>query len=367
MFMATSMLAACGGSQSDTSASDLGDDGAAADTPDETAGDGEDESPEAATCLDPDEATPVTIGIRSSLVFADIYLAQQRGYFADQGLDITLEPVDPATALQLVSSGDVDAVATGLTAGLFNAIDADLDLFPVIAGGNDSEESDAQFWVRTDLIESGEVSDVSDLAGRRFAMPGIIGAGASQKTALYLATGELTFDDVQLQNIEYPDMPGAFANGSIDAAYLTAGASGAIQEADSARPFGEQQITVGVNANTVVFGPRLAEDEAEVGHALLRAVMTARDDLAEGDGRYWESPEIVADLAEATDIDASVVEETARAELPADLSFTPESWEDVQQIYIDAGVLDYDEIKAFEEVAVPSFREATIASRETCG
>lgn len=320
--------------------------------------------PHSSGCLDAGAQVPVSVGIRSSLVFSDIYLAHERGYFEDAGLDVTLEAVDPATALQLVSAGDVDAVATGLTAGLFNAIDAGLGLYPVSSGGNDGEQTGSQFWVRTDLVESGEVDDISDLAGRRFAMPGMIGAGASQKVALYLQQGDLSLTDVELVNIDYPDMPAAFANGSIDAAYVTAGGSGPIEAADSARPLGDQQITVDVNTNTVVFGARLAEEEAALGTAFLRAMMRARGDLQ---GSYWEDPAVVTDLQAATDIDAQTIEQTARAAFAPELDFTPESWEAVQEVYSDAGVLEYSEVKDFEEVAAPNLRETAVKSRAECG
>lgn len=317
-----------------------------------------------ADCDRPAEQVDVTIGIRPSLIFANVYLAHARGYFKDENLNVSLEPVDPASALQLVASGDIDAVATGLSAGLFNAIYSGLDLYPIAPGGVDADAEQAQFFVRTDLIESGEVKEMADLKGRRVGMPGVLGGGPSQKVALLLAQGNLGLTDVVLQNVAYPDMAGAFANGSIDAAYVTSGGAGAIEEKDLARQFGDQSVYVGVNTNAIVAGPSLIKERPDVGRAILRAIMRASAELQD---KYYEDAQILDDLSSATDIGKDVIAKTARSAFAPDLAFTPESWETVQRHYADAGVLDYSEVKPFDQIVTDSLRQSAVDSVDKCG
>lgn len=67
------------------------------------------------------QAEAIRVGILKVGASGPVYLAQDRGYFAGEGLDVTLENFGAGQAVALaVASGDIDIGVTGLTAGLYN-------------------------------------------------------------------------------------------------------------------------------------------------------------------------------------------------------------------------------------------------------
>jgi NitT/TauT family transport system substrate-binding protein len=71
-----------------------------------------------ATCA---RAEPIKVGILKVGASGPVYLAQERGYFAAESLEVTLENFGAGQAVAVaVASGAVDIGVTGLTAGLYN-------------------------------------------------------------------------------------------------------------------------------------------------------------------------------------------------------------------------------------------------------
>jgi len=66
-------------------------------------------------------AEPLKVGILKVGASGPLYVAEERGYFAAEGLDVTFESFGAGQAVAVaVVSGDVDIGVTGLTAGLYN-------------------------------------------------------------------------------------------------------------------------------------------------------------------------------------------------------------------------------------------------------
>src|SRR5699024_11863145 len=75
------------------------------------------------------EPQEVTVGIVQLPIFAPTYVAEAKGYFEDEGLDVNLENVKSGQdAIPLAASGQIDVVAAGFAAGFFSAIDTGLEV-----------------------------------------------------------------------------------------------------------------------------------------------------------------------------------------------------------------------------------------------
>jgi NitT/TauT family transport system substrate-binding protein len=150
---------------------------------------------------------PVTLllGFRPDVQFAPFYLAQQEGYFADAGLDVTIEHND--NAMRLVADGqaefavaDATDVMIGRTSGIpVKYVSTLYDRFPVA------------------VIGPPEVvpAEPSGLAGLRIGTPGRFGSSWHALLAL-LDAGGLTPDDVTIR--EYPQFNQVVGllNGDVD-------------------------------------------------------------------------------------------------------------------------------------------------------
>ena len=66
-------------------------------------------------------AEPLRLGLLHTLSPAPFYIAQERGYFRDAGIDLTFRFFEAAQPIAAAAvSGDIDVGVTALTGGFFN-------------------------------------------------------------------------------------------------------------------------------------------------------------------------------------------------------------------------------------------------------
>lgn len=98
------------------------------------------------------------------------FIAFERGYFADAGLDVEFEFFQAAQPMAVaIASGDVDYAVTAMSGGLISL--ADKGAIKVI-GGALSEEAgiDGQKFLASDAAFQAGVKTPKDLAGKKFAV-----------------------------------------------------------------------------------------------------------------------------------------------------------------------------------------------------
>lgn len=61
--------------------------------------------------------------------FAPLYVAMEKGYFREQGIQVELDRVKAGVeAMAFLASGQIDLGTVGMSAGAFNAFDRQMDL-----------------------------------------------------------------------------------------------------------------------------------------------------------------------------------------------------------------------------------------------
>jgi len=147
------------------------------------------------------------LGFRPDVQFAPFYLAQQEGFFADAGLEVTIEHADAGELIRLVADGQAE----------FGVADATDVLIARTSGIPIKYVSTLyQFFPVALIGPAGEVpSDPADLAGLRIGTPGRFGSSWHALLAL-LDAGGLTVDDVAIR--EYPqfNQVEGLLNGDVD-------------------------------------------------------------------------------------------------------------------------------------------------------
>jgi NitT/TauT family transport system substrate-binding protein len=167
----------------------------------------------------PREMMTVKVGTTPSISNGARYIAAERGYFAEEGIE--MEDVHSDTSAQILPSlaaGQIEIAGGGISAALFNAIAQGIPVRLVLdqwtaypgngAGG---------IIVRKDLVDSGQVRDNADLRGLKI---GITAHGQATEYGLATALEKagLTLADVESTLLPYPDMTVALGNRNIDAA-----------------------------------------------------------------------------------------------------------------------------------------------------
>src|SRR6201989_3437852 len=67
------------------------------------------------------EKTKIRVGVLRLASSGNVFIAQDRGYFKDAGLDVELKFFDAAQPISVATaSGDIDCGSTAFTAGLYN-------------------------------------------------------------------------------------------------------------------------------------------------------------------------------------------------------------------------------------------------------
>jgi NitT/TauT family transport system substrate-binding protein len=155
------------------------------------------------------------------LTDAPVYLGFERGYFAEEGLDVEAIRIQAAgDTIPLLATGQLDVASGGAAAALYNAVARGADVRMVLDVGSTLPGFPLySLAVRKDLVDSGQVRDWSDLKGLRFANVGN-GNGLHRGIDEALRKGGGSMADVEITLLSPVDMLAAFGNRAIDAAPL---------------------------------------------------------------------------------------------------------------------------------------------------
>lgn len=251
----------------------------------------------------PGEPTELTIGFVAISIYAPIFVAQEKGYYAEQGLDVTLEPLaGGADVVALTASGQLQAAAVGAGPALWNAVAQDLPLTVVAPGHREGSPVATPLMISKTSCDSGAIASVADLAGKRVA---VNARGATEYwLAQALGTAGLTLDDIELQTLAFPEAVAALESGAIDASMIGEPlATRAEQEGIAVRlltDFPVQDVlptAIVVNADFAAENPRAVQ-------GVVTAYLKATRDLA---GAGFADPANLAIIEEYTGVPAALI------------------------------------------------------------
>ena len=166
--------------------------------------------------------TPVKIRVVHVpvLIFAPLYVAIERGYFRQEGLDVELIGTPGgASSFVVLASGRAEVVVGGLGAALFNAAARGLDFKVVGPVHMEKPPVSTPLVVSKRAYDSGQIRSVRDLKGKRVSI-NVLGSATEFWLNAALLKGGLTMDDVQVVAVNFPEVPAALDNGAIAAGLL---------------------------------------------------------------------------------------------------------------------------------------------------
>lgn len=224
------------------------------------------------------EKPTLRVGMLNIVDTASFYLAQERGFFRDEGL--TVEPVvaqGGAASIPAVVGGSLD-VTFGNYVSFFLAQNQGVGRFRLISDGYQAGPNTFVLVARPD----GAVRAPRDLAGRRVAVNtfrNIVELNARSA----LQTNGVDPNTVQFVEVPFPDMAAALAAGRVDAAamvepFITAAerSSGAVPVLDTASgPTAD--IPLGGYGTTEAFATENPRTVAAFQRAMLRGQQAAAD------------------------------------------------------------------------------------------
>lgn len=200
---AVTLLSACGSTATDSSAGSVEENSVSDEnTTEESSGD------EAAAT---EAKWSITIpGKSGSLCNSPTYVAYEKGFFAEEGIDVEL------------ITADFEAKKVGLNNGTISTINGDFQYFPSIEAGVDMTivEGLHQGCIKLNVLPDSEIQGVEDLAGTTIAVDEI-GGTPYQVTLLWLEQNGISSDEVTILPFNDSALElEALYNGEVDVAAL---------------------------------------------------------------------------------------------------------------------------------------------------
>ena len=217
--------------------------------------------------------TDINVGALRLASQAPTFIAYERGYFKEEGLDVDLKFFEAANALSVaVAGGDVSYGTTAITGSLFNL--AERGVVKVIAGGlsEDPKIPGAVILASKKAYDAG-LTEPAKLAGHSF---GATTAGSSfhYMLAEIAQKDGFALDSVQLKPLQkIGAIIGAISTGQIDAWVIQPSIGNKILADGGAVKIGDYNAYDPDYQVTAVFtSTKVAEDERAQTEAFLRAL-----------------------------------------------------------------------------------------------
>jgi NitT/TauT family transport system substrate-binding protein len=228
-----------------------------------------------ATLAHTPEPLVVGLGYLPSVQFAPFYLADERGYYSDAGLQVTLENKIDSDLIPLVGQGRTDiGVADGTSVIPARSQGIPIKYVATIY---------AKFPSVIVALSTSGITKPADLKGKRIGIPGRYGSSYVMLQAL-LRSANLTLDDITL--VDFPDFTQAqgLAQGRVDAA--TGFVNNEPVQLKALVPAGTDIVVLRVDAITPLPGPGLIasdktlREKAEAVRRLVSATLRAMKEVA---------------------------------------------------------------------------------------
>jgi len=158
----------------------------------------------------PEEIEKITLGVETSLLPAAVWVAENKGYFEREGLDLTIKEFDSGrTALAtMLNEGNLDMVTVAQTPVMFNSFDRD-DY--VIIATMVYSDNDVKILARQDR----GIKNPSDLRGKTVGITK--GSTGHFFLGLFLIHSGLQLSEIETIDIEASELPQALVDGRVDA------------------------------------------------------------------------------------------------------------------------------------------------------
>jgi len=249
----------------------------------------------------------VRVGTSNSSSDVAFYIADKKGYFKQEGINIVLTPFDSAAKMVApLGTGQLDVGGGAPSAGLYNAVARGIDVKIVADKGSSPPGYGYNpLLVRKDLVDSGRYKSFKDLKGFKVAGPA---RGTSPDAILNeaLKKGGLKFSDVEVVYMGFPQHVLALQNKAVDAAVTTEPSATRAVQAGAAVRYHNDEIypnqQIAVTLYSGAFIKSNPDSAKKFMRAYIKAVRDYNDALKDGKLAGTNADEIVKILTEYTNI-----------------------------------------------------------------
>ena len=223
----------------------------------------------------------VTIGITPAMSTAGLFVAYEKGYFKEQGINLQMKHVPRAGAqmIPFLATGQLMVGCGNLNAGLYNAVAGDIPLKVVADKGTVTPDHGyLALIVRKAHIDSGRYKDLKDLKGMKVA---VTARGVSQEIVYekFLKKAGLSLNDLSFVNLSWGDMNVALANGAIDATIQVEPlVARAVEKGIAVRVMGDDKVYPNQQSAVIMYSSEFIEKQPDLAKAFMVAYVKGMRD-----------------------------------------------------------------------------------------
>jgi NitT/TauT family transport system substrate-binding protein len=251
---------------------------------------------------------PVRVGLASASSDVGFFIAEKKGYFKEEGLDVSFVNFDSgAKMVAPLGAGQLEVGAGSPSAGLYNAVTRGIHIKIVADKGSTPPGYGFQpLLVRKDLVESGRYKSLKDLKGMKIA-GSAPGSGSTSTLNEALKKGGLKYSDVDRVFLGFPQHVAALQNKAVDASMTTEpSATKAIQSGAAVRVMGDDEIYPNHQLAVVLYSDDFIKKNPDAAkrfmRAYLRAVRVYNDALKDGHIAGPGADDVINILTEYTNV-----------------------------------------------------------------
>jgi NitT/TauT family transport system substrate-binding protein len=295
---------------------------------------------------------PTTIrlpmGFVADVQFAPWYVAVEKGYFAEEGIELEFDYSWETDGVRLVGSGELPfAIASGDQVILARA--QELPVTTITSWFQ-------RFPVSVVALEGNGIEEPIDLVGQKVGIPETFGASYIGWRALASEYG-LEEDDVELEVVGYTQLAN-LTEGRVDAAVVYAN-NEPVQLKQAGRDFVQFLVAeeVSLVSNGIIANETVLEERPELARAFVRAFLKGLNDtLEDPEGAFEICRQYVEGLEENEDVQRAVLDATIdywRGEQLGESD--PQAWRNTSEVMRSAELLQesIDLEKAFTNEFLP--------------
>ncbi len=284
------------------------------------------------------QAVTLALSYIPNVQFAPYYVAQDKGYFAAEGLDVKLEYSTVNDLLAIVGQGKIQfALASG-----DEVLQARAQGIPITYIATQYQK----YPIALAAPKDKNIKSLADLKGKTIGIPGPYGSNYIGLKAI-LASAKLTEEDVKVQNIGFTQRE-ALASGKIDAAMVySMNEPVQLQKAGIALDVYEVSNVTNIASVGLVTSESLISSNPDLVQRMTRAVQNGlKDTIASPEAAFESTLKVAPDAkGDNAELQKAVLKETvtfmtAYYVRGQDIGYSdPKVWEATQQFLLDNKLL----------------------------
>jgi NitT/TauT family transport system substrate-binding protein len=303
------------------------------------------------------ELTLVRVGHVPVTIYAPLFVAVEKGYFAEEGLALELLPVEGGTEnVVQVAAGNFDVAGGGIGAGMLNAVARGIEFEIAAPLHTERPPLTSPFVVSKARFDSGELTTMSDMQGKKVSTNA---KGAATEYWLWkaLQQGGLDFPDVEVLGVGFREVAPALENGALDGAILGEPLATLAEDQGLIARLSEDFIE-GFTPTVIYFNKEWSTNNPELAKGFIKAFLRGARDL---NGDLWASDENAAIIEKYTKVPVDVVKRANRSYHDPNGVVPLADLMELQRFFRAQGELSYDEDIDLAQFINTSYVEAAVA------